>query len=235
MISIQEIHKRFGKFQVLQHINLQLIAGNVVALIGPNACGKTTLIKTILGMVLPDKGTITVNGQPVHTDWAYRKHIGYMPQMGRYPENMSVAQILDMLQNLRQVDQPDLELYEGFQLKDILHKKMGTLSGGTRQKIGAHLAFAFRPDILILDEPTAGLDPLSAVLLKHKIQQERDKGKLILITSHILSELDGLVNQVVYMQDGQILFDKTFEDLVRDTGTSRLSDAIVQIMASPAV
>jgi len=232
MISIQELNKHFGKFPVLKQINLNLEPGNVVALIGPNACGKTTLIKTILGMVVPDSGTIRVNDIPVNKHWAYRRQIGYMPQIGRYPENMTVGQILDMLQNIRGVGLPDTDLYEDFKLNTILHKKMGTLSGGTRQKIGAHLAFAFNPEILILDEPTAGLDPLSAVALKNKIRKEREKGKLVLVTSHILSELDGLVNQVVYMEEGKIMFNKTLSSLTEDTGTQNLPDAIVHIMSN---
>src|SRR5690606_23354289 len=138
---------------------------------GPNGCGKTTLIKSILGMVVPDEGEILFNTKPIQKDWLYRKHIGYMPQIGRYPENMSIAQVLDMLKDIRKTpDQVlDEDLYHSFKLNEILDKRMGTLSGGTRQKVSAQLAFMFNPEVLILDEPTAGLDPLATEILKEKI------------------------------------------------------------------
>lgn len=232
MISIAGINKAFGKFEVLKNINLDLGGDNIIALIGANACGKTTLIKSILGMVIPDSGKISVNGMDISNQWEYRKLIGYMPQIGRYPENMRVAQVLEMITDLRcnGTQNLDKELYEGFKLKDILDKKMGTLSGGTRQKVSAHLAFLFNSPILILDEPTAGLDPLSSFLLKEKIRIEKEKGKLILITSHILSELDDIVSQIIYMEEGEVIFDKSIQQLKEDTQKSRLSEAIPHLM-----
>jgi Cu-processing system ATP-binding protein len=107
---------------------------------------------------------------------------------------------------------------------------MRTLSGGTRQKVSASLAFLFKPDVLILDEPTAGLDPLASEILKEKIICEKQKGKLILITSHILSELDGLVTQVIYMQESKLIFHKSIENLRKDTGEEKLSKAIASVM-----
>ncbi len=112
----------------------------------------------------------------------------------------------------------------------MMDKRMRTLSGGTRQKVSAALAFLFNPDVLILDEPTAGLDPVSSECLKTKIHSAKEKGKLIIITSHILSELDELITEVMYMQDGRINFHKTFEDLRGDTGEQKLTKAIAQIM-----
>lgn len=232
MIKLTGVHKKFGNFKVLKNIHLQFSEGNIIALLGPNACGKTTLIKSILGMVLPDAGEIIVDGQNVKNNWEYRSVLGYMPQIGRYPENMRVGQILEMITDLRskKTNTLDLELYENFNLKSILNKRMGTLSGGTRQKVSAHLAFLFNPRILILDEPTAGLDPLSSLILKEKIIEEKRKGKLILITSHILSELDDIVNQVIYMEEGEIIFDKSMDQLKLDSGKTKLADAIAQFM-----
>src|SRR5690606_36817620 len=160
----------------------------------------------------------------------YREHIGYMPQIGRYPENMSIAQVLDMLKDIRKSPNQviDEDLYQNFKLGEILDKRMGTLSGGTRQKVSAQLAFMFNPKVLILDEPTAGLDPLATEILKEKISKEKDK--LILITSHILSDLDDVVTHVIYMQDGQVYFKKPMEQLKEETGKLRLSEAIAHIM-----
>lgn len=230
MITVANVSKSFGKVQALRSVDLSCQAGEVIALIGANGCGKTTLIKSILGMVVPDEGEIRFQQELIQQNWEYRKHIGYMPQIGRYPENMSIAQVLDMLRDIRRVPESalDNDLYEAFKLEEILDKRMGTLSGGTRQKVSAQLAFMFNPSVLILDEPTAGLDPLSTELLKEKIAQE--KGKLVLITSHILSDLDDIVTHIVYMQEGEIYFKKTMQELKEETGKLRLSEAIAHIM-----
>ena len=107
---------------------------------------------------------------------------------------------------------------------------MRTLSGGTTQKVSATLAFLFNPQVLILDEPTAGLDPLASEILKEKIIAEKKKGKLILITSHLLSELDELISQIIFMQDGSLKFHKTIGDLKVATGEEKISKAIARIL-----
>lgn len=233
MINIQHIAKRFGKLQVLDDVSLDLKGGECIALIGPNGSGKTTLIKSILGMVVPQSGSILFKGEPIGKQWEYRKHIGYMPQIGRYPENMTIGQVLDMMQDIRKVPKENLDkdLYEVFELGTMLDKRMGTLSGGTRQKISACLAFMFKPDVLILDEPTAGLDPVATELLKDKILAEKSRNKLIIITSHVLSDLDDLVTEIIYMQDGSPLFHKSLEALKNETGADRLGKAIAQVMS----
>lgn len=231
MIEINTVSKKFGKLQVLNQVNLNLEKGECVALIGPNGCGKTTLIKSILGMVLPDSGTIAIGGKSISNDFLYREKIGYMPQIGKYPVNMTINQIILMIKSIRNTNQPlDEELYVDFEIDKLKNKKMGTLSGGTTQKVSATLAFLFNPDVLILDEPTAGLDPLAAEILKQKILKEKEKGKLIIITSHLLSELDELVDHIVFMQDGKLMFHKSVDDLKNETGTDKTSKAIIHIL-----
>ncbi len=231
MIIANNINKKFGRLQVLKNVSLTCNKGECIGLIGPNGSGKTTLIKSILGMVVADSGFITFNGNNILHDWQYRSQIGYMPQIGRYPDNMSIGQIIDMMKDIRnQQKNLDEELILRFGLTNILEKKMRTLSGGTRQKVSAALAFLFNPSVLILDEPTAGLDPLSAEILKTKIIDEKKKGKLVLITSHILSDMDDLVTQIIYMQDGNAMFHKSIEALQEDTGEIKLSKAIAHVM-----
>jgi len=232
MIRIKNISKRFKKLQVLDNISAEFQKGQVVSLIGPNGSGKTTLIKCILGMVKADSGAIHVNEMQINGDPSYRSQIGYMPQIGRYPDNMKVGQLFKMLKNIRNnsLNELDLDLLISYQLKDIFEKPMRTLSGGTRQKVSAALAFYFNPDILILDEPTAGLDPLSSEMLKEKIIAEKNKNKLVLITSHILSDLDELTTHVMYMQEGKMQFLKDIETLHEETGETRLGKAIARIM-----
>lgn len=232
MIKFKNINKYFDKFHVLKNINLNFTENNIVALIGPNACGKTTFIKHLIGMVVANSGEILFNNKSIAKNWEYRNYIGYMPQIGRYPENMTVGQVIEMIEDLRSNTKQhlDKELYESYELKNILHKRMGTLSGGTRQKVSAYLAFLFSPQVLVLDEPTAGLDPLSALILKEKIKKEKENGKLVVITSHVLSELNDIVNEVVYMEEGTIIFEKSLEQLKADTGKLNLQEAIAHIM-----
>ncbi len=231
MIEVKNISKQFAKLSVLNNINLKLSAGECIAMIGPNGCGKTTLIKCILGMVIPSKGDIYFDGHSIRNQFKYRNHIGYMPQIGRYPDNMNIGQILEMLKQIRNYEgELDMELYDEFGLDKLLEKKMSTLSGGTTQKVSATIAFMFNPKVFILDEPTAGLDPIASEILKEKIIKEKAKGKLILITSHLLSELDDLITQIIFIQDGQLLFQKFVDELLIETNEKKISKAIAHFL-----
>ena len=232
MIRIEHIRKRFKKLQVLDDVSANFNQGQVISLIGPNGSGKTTLIKTILGMVRPDSGKIFFDDILITRDYHYRQNIGYMPQIGRYPDNMKVGQLFKMMKDIREKkdDCLDQDLVTKFNLPGIYDKSMRTLSGGTRQKVSAALAFFFNPDVLILDEPTAGLDPLSSEVLKAKIISEKNKNKLILISSHILSDLDELTTHVMYLQEGKMQFLKDMQTLQDETGEARLGKAIARIM-----
>lgn len=231
MIEIKNISKKFGKLNVLHDVSLSCKKGECIALIGPNGCGKTTLIKSILGMVLTDEGFINFNGKSIVNEYLYRSNIGYMPQIGRYPDTMTIGGVVEMIKAIRNSNQElDEELWHSFELDKMADKQMRTLSGGTTQKVSATLAFLFNPEVLILDEPTAGLDPLASEILKDKIIKEKEKGKLILITSHLLSELDDLVTEIIFMQEGNIHFHKKVDDLKTETNETKISKAIASIL-----
>lgn len=232
MIRIENLNKRFKKLHALKDVSATFNKGQVISLIGPNGSGKTTLIKSILGMVKPDSGKIYFNDHLISESEMYRSQIGYMPQIGRYPDNMKIRQVIDMLKNIRRADESklDLELYENFRIREIEEKAMQTLSGGTRQKVSAVLAFMFNPEVLILDEPTAGLDPIASEILKDKIISEKRKGKLVLITSHILSDLDELTTDIMYLQDGKVQLFDSLHHIKQHTGEERLGKAIAHIM-----
>ncbi len=231
MISVNNISKKFGKLEVLKNFRLSFEKGNSYAIMGPNGSGKTTLIKSILGMVLPESGEILVKGHNIKGREDYRKNIGYMPQIGTYPQNMKIGQLFSMMKDIRpEITHYDLDLVEAFELGKIKGKAMGTLSGGTRQKVSAALTFLFSPEILILDEPTAGLDPIAAEILKSKIKKERETGKLVLITSHILSDLEELTNQAIYIFEGEVFFNDSIESLKEMTSEEKFSPAIAKLM-----
>ncbi len=232
MIEIKNLTKKFKKFTALNQVNIRFNDGHSVALIGPNGCGKTTLIKCILGLNVVEDGDILVNNESVKEHYLYRKNIGYMPQIGRYPENMTIAQTIQMIKDTRKVSENELdtELLEAFELKSIFDKKMRTLSGGTTQKVSAVLAFLFNPGIIILDEPTAGLDPLASEILKNKIIKEKNKGKLIIITSHLLSELDDIVSEIVFMNEGKVIVHQSVEELMTERKTEKISESIISIL-----
>jgi Cu-processing system ATP-binding protein len=232
MIEISRLNKSFGKFQALNDVTLSLQSGQSIALIGPNGSGKTTIIKCLLGLVIPDSGDISFENRIVSGTWDYRKHIGYMPQIGRYPDHMSVRQLFNMIRDMRQGEQEDLHLYNEFKIDLIRDKMLGSLSGGMKQKVNASLAFLFSPKALVLDEPTAGLDPISSEILKEKIAYEKSQGKLILVTSHVLSDLEELVSDIIFIQEGKIHFIKTISAIKIETGEKSLSKAIASLMRS---
>ena len=153
MIRTEKIEKKFGKLLVLKGIDTSFKGGQVVSVIGPNGSGKTTFIKCILGMVVPDKGKIFFDKKDIRNDFSYRQYIGYMPQIGHYPENMKIGQLFAMMKDLRQQSSSfDEELIDIYSLKSMYAKAMRTLSGGTTQRVSAALAFLFNPKVLILDE-----------------------------------------------------------------------------------
>lgn len=232
MIEIQNLTKKFQKFTALNDINLSFQNGHSIALIGPNGCSKTTMIKCVLGLNVVQTGDILVDGKSVKEDYKYREIIGYMPQIGRYPENMTIKETIQMIKDTRRSDLENLdtELLEAFELETIYDKKMRTLSGGTTQKVSAVLAFLFNPKVIILDEPTAGLDPLATEILKNKIIKEKNKGKLIIITSHLLSELDDIITEIVFMNEGKVVVHQSVEDLKSQTNTTKISEGIISIL-----
>lgn len=231
MITIQQLQKSFGHQHVLKDINLEIPSGQSIGIVGPNGSGKTTMIKTMLGLVKPDSGTITINNTTLNGNYQYRRNIGYMPQQARYPENMYASELFNFMENLR--DEPGEfkdELIEEFNLYSEIEKPLRVLSGGNRQKVGAVLAMMFNPSLLFFDEPTAGLDPRSSFIFKERIRKEKKTGKTILITSHIMSELEQLVENVVFILEGEIRYYGTIGDLLKNNQQDHLEGAIAQMM-----
>jgi Cu-processing system ATP-binding protein len=230
MIEIKNIQKAFGKLHVLQGINLKLESGKIYAFLGPNGSGKTTLIKSILGLTLPDKGQILINNDDIKNNWRYKSCIGYMPQIARFPENLTMVELFRMTKDIRKSPATEENYLALFNLEDSGNKKLKNLSGGMKQKVNAILAFMFNPDILILDEPSVGLDPVSNLKLKNLMQQERERGKTILLTTHILSEVEELADEIIFLMDGKIYFKGSVTELVQTQNENNLERAIARML-----
>lgn len=231
MISLHNVTKFYGRLKTLSEVNLDLKMGHCYALLGPNGSGKTTLIKSILGMVIPESGEIKINNQDIAGQFLYRKQIGYMPQIGQYPASLRMAQLFEMMKGLRSdVENTDEELIELFGLRPVMDKRMYSLSGGTRQKVSAALAFLFRPSIFILDEPTAGLDPVAVEVLKEKLIREKNAGKLFIVTSHILSDLEEIVTDMIYLFEGSIRYNGPIAELKSETGEKTFAKSIAALI-----
>jgi len=229
MIQIQDLHKKFSKNQVLAALDLNIDSGGIFAILGPNGSGKTTLIKCILGMVIPNKGTISVLGNPIKKNWKYRQEIDYLPQIANFPGNLKVRELIRMIKDLRQKESIEDELVKLFELQPFLNKKLSTLSGGTKQKVNIVLTFMFDSPLIILDEPTTGLDPASLIKLKELIQHEKEKGKTILITTHIMQFVEEMADEIVYLLEGNIYFKGSIKELMLKTDQNDFEHAIAAI------
>jgi Cu-processing system ATP-binding protein len=234
VIVADGLRKRFGAVEVLRGLDVSIARGRITAVVGPNGAGKTTFIKSLLGLTRPDAGTLTFDGRPVAGDDAGRRRIGYMPQIARFPENLSGRELLRFLRDLRGDPPVDERLLEEFALAESLDKPLRVLSGGTRQKINAVAAFLFAPECLVLDEPTAGLDPAAAGILKRRIRGERAAGHTILLTSHIMSEIDELADDIVCLVEGRVSFAGALHELKRSAGEQHLERAIAQLLTREA-
>ena len=230
MVSIQDLHKKFGKNQVLSGLNLEISEGGIFAVLGPNGSGKTTLIKCLLGMVIPNKGHISVLGEDVKNGSDYRHKIDYLPQIANFPSNLKVKELIKMIKDLRGNTDLDQDLISLFKLEPFLDKKLGNLSGGTKQKVNLVLTFMFNSPLIILDEPTTGLDPISLIRLKDLIKKEKAKGKTILITSHIMSFVEEISDEIVFLLEGEIYFKGSISQLKNKTNQPDFEHAIASIL-----
>tara|TARA_R110002051_G_scaffold48308_2_gene95367 strand:+ start:120876 stop:121586 length:711 start_codon:yes stop_codon:yes gene_type:complete len=233
MIHIEGLHKKFGKNEVLSGLDLSIEKSGVFAILGPNGSGKTTLIKSVLGMVIPDKGNISVMGKTIKKNWKYRKEIDYLPQIANFPGNLKVKELIRMIKDLRQCPSNEERLIALFKLEPFLDKKLSTLSGGTKQKVNIVLAFMFNSPLLILDEPTTGLDPASLISLKKLISEQKAMNKTVLITSHIMQFVAEVSDVIVYLLEGDICFKGTIEELKTKTNQTDLEHAIAAIATAP--
>jgi Cu-processing system ATP-binding protein len=192
-----------------------------------NVYGKISLA---LSLVIPNKGNITVLGENIKQHSDYRHKIDYLPQIANFPSNLRVKELIKMIKDLRKPTHEDERLIQLFKLEPFLDKKLGNLSGGTKQKVNLVLTFMFDSPLIILDEPTTGLDPISLIRLKGLIQAEKAKGKTILITSHIMSFVEEVSDEIVFILEGKIYFKGSISELKTKTNQQDFEHAIASIL-----
>lgn len=230
MITIHGLKKAFNSNEVLKGIELEIMPGKITAILGTNGSGKTTLIKSILGMVISDEGEILIKQESIKNQWNYRSEISYLPQIARFPENLWVTELISMIKDLRNESTDENHLIKIFGLEECLEKRLRNLSGGTRQKVNVVLSFMYDSPLIIMDEPTVGLDPVALLHLKELIRVEPAKGKTLLFTTHIISLVEELADEIIFLLEGKIYFKGEPEEMKSKHDPTSLKKPIAMIL-----
>jgi ABC-2 type transport system ATP-binding protein len=222
MITVTDLSKSYGSVQALQGVSFDVNAGEIIGLLGPNGAGKTTMMKILTGFLQPSEGTAHVDGLDVLTQsLEVQQRIGYLPENAPlYPE-LSVQDYLRMIAELRQIpaDEQPARLSEAIRaagLEDHLTRPIGQLSKGYRQRVGLAQAIMHKPKVLILDEPTIGLDPTQIVEVRHLIRSLAGTST-VLLSTHILSEVEAICDRVIILLNGEVKADARLADLEAST------------------
>ncbi|WP_296090879.1 ATP-binding cassette domain-containing protein [uncultured Treponema sp.] len=222
MIEVENVSKLFGNFRAVDGISFSIQTGEIVGLLGPNGAGKTTTMRMISGFLEPDSGTVKIDGldvlkNPVET----KRKIGYMPESAPMYSDMIVADYLKYIAEIEGQNPAEKcqELAEVCGLKEVMHKNIGELSRGNRQRVGLAHALMGNPEILILDEPTSGLDPNQVLEVRNLIKQI-GKTHTVIISTHILSEVEMLCGRVIIISGGKKVADSPTEELREHFGNS---------------
>ncbi|QHS21464.1 ABC transporter ATP-binding protein [Virgibacillus sp. MSP4-1] len=214
IVNIQGLQKKFGKFQALSDVNFTVNAGEVVGFIGPNGAGKSTTLRILLGIIQRDAGHAEIFGKDVWKDsLEIHKRISYVPGDVSLWGNLTGGEMIDLFLKLHGGGDKQKRDYliKRFELDP--KKKAKGYSKGNRQKVGLIAALAADSDLYILDEPTSGLDPLMEAIFQEEVEKLKEKGKSILLSSHILSEVERLADKVVIIRQGEIVETGTLEEL----------------------
>ncbi len=231
MIKIQNLRKSFGNLEVLKNINIEIPNTSSLAILGPNGSGKSTLIKSMLGLVIPNSGNIIINNQLTHKNHKIKKQISYLPQSIQFPENITVNELIKMMEDIRNEKAEYTYWIEQFELQNTLTKKIKTLSGGTKQKVNIMIALMFdKTEYIILDEPTVGLDPISRIKLKEWLYQKKSQNKTILLCTHILSDIEDICDTLLFLLDGKVYYFGTIQELLESFNENKLENAIAKIL-----
>ncbi len=234
MLVVKNISKSFGKIKALDNINFCLKKDEITALLGPNGAGKTTLLRVLTGFYQPDCGEICMNGYDISTQYQHAlKQFSYLPENGSlYPE-LTVFEYLQYIAKLHRLSEQDfidnlVFLVKQLDLSDVINQKTETLSKGFKRRVGLAGALLSRPEILILDEPTEGLDPNQKFALRTFLK-EYSKNRIVIISTHIMEEVSGTANRVIMLNKGKLIRDTTPEELQKISQENNLEEAFRKI------
>ena len=239
VVSVQNLTKRFGKFEALRGVNLEVKAGEVYGFIGPNGAGKSTTIRVLLGILQPTAGKVAVFGLDAwHHAVDIHNRIAYVPGDVNLWPNLTGGEVIDLFTRLRRGDSKSRreDLIQRFDLDPS--KKCRTYSKGNRQKVALVAAFASEADLYILDEPTSGLDPLMEQVFQQCVQEVKEEGKSVLLSSHILQEVERLCDKVSIIRQGEVIETGTLQELRHLTRTSisvRTQHPLTMLAAQPGI
>ncbi|MGH8930121.1 MAG: ATP-binding cassette domain-containing protein [Egibacteraceae bacterium] len=225
---LRGVSKRYGATVALQGVDLDVPAGQLLAVLGPNGAGKTTAVNLLCGLRRPDAGTVEVlGGDP--RDAATRRHVGVTPQAAGTPEALTVREVVDYVRAHYPDPMATAEVLARFELETVAGRQTGGLSGGQRRRLAVALAFAGRPRLVLLDEPTTGLDVDARRALWRVVREELAAGRTILLTTHYLEEAEALADQVVVLTDGRIRAQGTVADIKASVELTRVRARIPEL------
>jgi Cu-processing system ATP-binding protein len=220
IVEVQRATKRYGTIEAVRGVSLALNPGETVALVGHNGAGKTTLFKLMLGLARPSAGTIRVLGEdPAAGEFAARRRLGYLPESVSFNAALTGREVLSFYARLK--DEPvakTLELLDRVGLASASARRIGTYSKGMRQRLGLAQALIGEPKLLLLDEPTTGLDPALRLEFYEIVQELRNRGATVVLSSHALTELEERTERVVIMNQGIIVANGSLDELRRIAG-----------------
>ena len=234
MIEVKNLSKSFGSTNVLKNISFKAKSGEIITLLGPNGAGKTTLMRCICGYLPIDEGSVIIDNLPI-TENLVRclSKIGYMPEnTPLYPE-MTVWEYMNFISKIYHMSKENFAekleyIKKALNLDEVLTKKMATLSKGFRRRVGVGAAILHNPQILILDEPTEGLDPNQKIILR-KFLKDYAKKALVLISTHLLEETEALSSRVIILNEGRLIKDTSFANLKKEAPKGELSKLFYQL------
>ena len=232
-IEAEGLSKRFGNVQALQGFSLSLRPGEALGLIGTNGAGKSTALKLLQGLRVPDSGRAAIFGQPAGSSGA-KSRVGITPQNADFPEQMTPREMLSYAAAHFQTPKPMTELIEAFGLNRIIDRRMGGFSGGESRRVALALAFVGNPLLVFLDEPTSGLDTDGQEMFQAYARAYADAGGSLLLTSHHWDEIEQICDRIVMIDQGKQILEGALDDIRRRAGRSRVSFAMAEDTDLPA-
>jgi ABC-2 type transport system ATP-binding protein len=236
MLAAQGLYKFYGSVPAVQNVTFTLASGQVLGYLGPNGSGKSTTVKMLTGLLEPNDGEVTYNGQNIHKDLAaYRKRLGYVPEEANLYPYLSGQEYLDMVGTLRAMPETRKSaridsLLELFSLWPHRHVTLGSYSKGMRQRILLIAALMDNPDLLILDEPLSGLDVTCVLIIKNLIQALSVRGKSIFYCSHILEVVEKVCSHLIVLRKGQVIANGATSEVRGHIGKSSLEGVFLQLV-----